>query len=340
MMRNPLRTIFCLLAISGLVSAWAQEEQAPEPEAEPDQEVEISEENYRRHMELGDVELQRNTFPVTDYAAQAELQKMSRLPEASQRHLRDQLRDQIMQGGPWTPADAEREYPFVPSRAARGDGELRGKESEAWEELVGEYHAREAQMQANAPAGGGQGQAADAGDGQARMGVEEMSARTKAAAQQANAGRDGAAQSDQDSLQGDPQAADPMASGSEESALQFLTGGKATAAGQAANKREQAEAPAAGTEQNALQKLSADADASSTAAADSQAAQSQAAQSQSAQAQSPQEQSSQDQSAQKKDERPEVEFREEGVLAIRDLDKARGVVPAEDDDDATDDKDP
>ena len=121
-------------------------------EAEPaaDQEVEINEDNYRQFMELKDAMRQRTVLPENAYQSQAGLQKLDKLPESSQKHLRNQLREVIVEGEAWQPGDEDREYPFEPSSAAATDPALRKQETEAWGELVDGYHAREADIYANA----------------------------------------------------------------------------------------------------------------------------------------------------------------------------------------------
>jgi hypothetical protein len=300
-MRPALLLSLTLLLLGAPLCLWAQDDSEAEAEngtevgtetGSGDREVEINEENYRRHMELGDVDLQGNNFPVTDYGAQAQLQKLSRLPEASQRHLRDELRDIITQGGPWTPAEAGKTYPFEPSDAARGNSELRRMESEAWEELVSSYHQREAAMDAGRQAGTdpgddergevtqGDGEGGQQPDGQQRdaLNLQAMAAATPAPGQRGETSGQAS-----DALSGNPQNADPTPSGSTQSAMEFLS----------------ARSPSA-----------AQAEASPESAQDSQDAQD---------AQDAQDQEQQDQ---------EVIFREDGVLAIRDLEQVRGVVPA------------
>jgi hypothetical protein len=73
-----------------------------------------------------------------------ELEKIDRLPEASRDNIREQLIDLIMENGEWSPGDAERDYPYRPSAAARDDPDLAREEQEAWDEQIEKYHAREA----------------------------------------------------------------------------------------------------------------------------------------------------------------------------------------------------
>jgi len=146
---------------------------APGAEAEaedPSRETDVSEDNYRRYMELQDRRLERPAFPAAALQPGG-LQKMGELPESSQKHLRNQLRGIILQRGAWTPAEREKNYPFVPSAAARVDGDLLRREAEAWAELVAEYHDREEASLAarngrpvsGAPGASGSGEALAAG---------------------------------------------------------------------------------------------------------------------------------------------------------------------------------
>ncbi len=126
---------------------------------DPSRETDISEDNYRRFMELDDRRLERPAFPAAAMQPGSQLQKMGQLPESSQKHLRNQLRGIILARGDWTPEEIGRDYPFVPSAEARADSQLLRDEIEAWAELVTEYHEREAAVYAagsgtpGAPAG-------------------------------------------------------------------------------------------------------------------------------------------------------------------------------------------
>lgn len=123
-------------------------EQATEP-VQPDQEVEVNEDNYRQFMELRDGLQQRTIAPQDSFESRSGLQKLDQLPEASQKHLRDQLREIISRGDRWQPGDENADYPYVPSEGARANAKLQSQEAEAWGELVDNYHAREAQIHAN-----------------------------------------------------------------------------------------------------------------------------------------------------------------------------------------------
>ena len=112
--------------------------------------MEINEDNYRQFMELKDSRLQRNMLPENSYQSQAGAQKIDKLPEESQKHLRNELREIIIQGDPWQPGDEDTNYPYVPSKAATTNQALQKQEAEAWGELVNDYHKREADIYANA----------------------------------------------------------------------------------------------------------------------------------------------------------------------------------------------
>lgn len=150
-----------LLLCSGffaIATASAQSEPTPvdsktveEPTKsnKPDsQEVEYNDQNYRRFMELKDQPGKRNSLPTNTY--QSGTQKLDKLPESSQKHLRNQLREIILDEAEWAPGDENKEYPYVASDAAEKDPTLQQQELEAWGELVGKYHQREAQIYARA----------------------------------------------------------------------------------------------------------------------------------------------------------------------------------------------
>ncbi|GMR15534.1 MAG: hypothetical protein BMS9Abin30_1166 [Gammaproteobacteria bacterium] len=169
--------ITVLLLWSGLFLAplvVAQAETAPaEEKANPgSQEVEYSEDNYRRFMELRNENLQKSSMLTNAY--QPGTQKLDELPEASQKHLRNQLREIILEEGEWAPGDENKEYPYVPSEAAQSNPGLAQQEAEAWGELVGKYQQREAQIYANSSrlksASGAEGGAPGASRAQANAG--------------------------------------------------------------------------------------------------------------------------------------------------------------------------
>ena len=302
-MKSLLHLIRPLLLLTLLfgVDCFAQDneapgtnENAPDSTAAPaSQAVEINEDNYRQFMELRDARQRRNVLPENAFKPQSGLQKMDDLPEASQKHLRNQLREIIVQGDEWQPGDEGTVFPYVPSEAASDDPELQNKEAEAWGELVDSYHKREAEIYANAsrteaamasmdPAGGGQGQ----GEGQQSSGSQAGQSESGMAEQSTESGRSG-----QDGVADSysPGASDPNSrstAGVSQNAMEFIrqqmnqaegansgnastpannigTGQAQTGAGEQAGKEQPSAAatsPASGLANNAGQSESADAD--------------------------------------------------------------------------------
>jgi len=150
--RRHLQGFLMLFLLTPAVLAARQDTPADEPDdagaANRSQEVEVSEDNYRRFMELKERPYEHAPLPIEAYDPQAELEKMGKLPEESQKHLRNQLREIILQGEAWQPGDENKDYPYVPSADARRDATLQREENEAWVELVGKYHEREAAIYA------------------------------------------------------------------------------------------------------------------------------------------------------------------------------------------------
>ncbi len=143
-------SVFAQDSEPALASDAEVEEAAPaEPEIPASQEVEINEDNYRQFMELRDANRQRDIIPEDVFKPDTGLQKLQKLPEDSQKHLRNQLREVISQGDEWQPGDEETEYPYTPSEAASTDPSLAKQELEAWGELVDGYNQREAQIYEN-----------------------------------------------------------------------------------------------------------------------------------------------------------------------------------------------
>jgi hypothetical protein len=165
---------FALATVPAISLSQDSETSATDPESDdPSRETDISEDNYRRFMELDDRRLERPAFPVSAVQPTSGLQKMGQLPESSQKHLRNQLRGIILSRGAWTPAERDATYPFVPSAEARGDAQLLRQEAEAWNELVNEYHDREAAILAGAtgqPTGEGDGTPSDPRSGEQAAG--------------------------------------------------------------------------------------------------------------------------------------------------------------------------
>jgi hypothetical protein len=206
-------------------------------------------------------------------------------------------------------------------------------ESEAWDELVAEYQAREAELQARAGMMGGEGQTGDSGDGSAagrentQPGAETGALELDALATAGSAGR--AAPSGEASPSGQPPAGDQAQRGSSQSALEFLTAG----AGSAASNAEPSATPTA--EKSATSTGSAgESQPSATSAEAGQPGQPASPETASATAANAEAKTESSEESQETTEAQDIEFREqEGVIAIRDLDKARGVTPVVEDDD-------
>ncbi|MGD9265358.1 MAG: hypothetical protein PVJ71_06235, partial [Lysobacterales bacterium] len=154
---NSWRFTWLIVALLLAPAAYSQQEPEPaqeeagqsEPAADSGQ-VEANEDIYRQFMELKDGLQQRAPSPQDSWQSRSRLQKIDELPEDSQKHLRNQLREIIVDGGPWQPGDQDKLYPYVPSEAAQDNYRLQNQEAEAWGELLDSYHAREAQIHANA----------------------------------------------------------------------------------------------------------------------------------------------------------------------------------------------
>ena len=203
------------------------EETAPDSEEVPaGQEVEINEDNYRQFMELKDARQQRDMLPENSYQSQAGAQKIDKLPEESQKHLRNELREIIIQGDEWQPGDEETDYPYVPSKPASTNQALQKQEADAWGELVDNYHKREAEIYGNASRskaastgatgeGSGEGEGPAGGNmGQGREGQQ--------ASQQNNAEQSSTAGSYSPDSSNDPNAT--STEGVSQNAMEFLKG--------------------------------------------------------------------------------------------------------------------
>ncbi len=245
-----------LISLSVLLYASPGFAQDDEPVTEPDpdidteetvpagQEVEINEDNYRQFMELRDARQQRNILPETAYRSRSGMQKIENLPEDSQKHLRNQLREIIIQGDQWQPGDEGSEYPYVPSDAAKTDQALQKLEAEAWGELVGNYHKREAEIYANSSrskaaaaaastSGGKSGskQASTGGDQGSTDGSAGQTGENQQGGQQGSLGQTSSADSYSPGAVNDPNA--KSMEGVSQNALEFLqqSGNHTAAAG-------------------------------------------------------------------------------------------------------------
>lgn len=138
------------LLLAPLIFAQA-ESSATKPATETEKtgsvETEYNDDNYRRFMELKDQPGKTSSLPTNSYKSGTE--KLDELPAASQKHLRNQLREIILESDAWAPGDKNSEYPYIASEAAEQNTALQQLELEAWNELVGKYHEREARIYAN-----------------------------------------------------------------------------------------------------------------------------------------------------------------------------------------------
>ena len=331
----------CLCLAEG---AWAQDtDEAAEDAPSASQETDVNEDNYRRFMELRDQEIQRPSQPYAVLAPPGNLEKMDKLPEESQKHLRNQLRGIILESDRWTPAEAGKTYPFVASAAGERDPRLQKMEAEAWGELVENYHAREAEIQQAGARARSATADPDAGRMKLRDTPGEAGSSSRSESPQRGAAGTGGADGAHESA--------PREAGVTQSALEYLTGaqGHAGPAGSPVSAARQGESG----RDNADDTAQGGTDAATTEAADpgdSQALQAQAASGNEASdaandavtetSESPAteqvqrleinaSEASETADAQQADrERTEVDYRSEGVIAIRDLDKLQGMTPS------------
>jgi len=298
-------------------------------------EVEYNDDNYRRFMELKDQPAQSSSLPTN--AFNPGKQKLDELPEASQKHLRNQLRQIIMEAGEWAPGDENNKYPYVASEAAQEDPGLKQQEAEAWGELVGKYQEREAQIYANSSrpkfATGGKTGAQAASQAQAQTQAQADGAESAAASDSgadANSGQKGDGQEQEQQPGEEKQSASSASKDARSSSSSSAT----------ANPDDPDSASQSGVSQSALQYLMSNRDAgNSKTAGDSQSTQNQSAQNQSAQNQSAQSQSTQNQSAQNQSTQPQsAESQSTAVqqpgqpvvfssdtLSVKDLQNAQGI---------------
>lgn len=145
-MRNPVHTlIFALwLTTAGTPLAVAQDNLPEDATDRSSQQVEESDEAYRRRMELEDARTRDPGYTVPSGSVSRDLEKIDKLPEKSRDNIREQLIDVIVENGEWEPFDALREYPYEPTAAAQAEPQLLKEEQEAWDEQIQKYHAREA----------------------------------------------------------------------------------------------------------------------------------------------------------------------------------------------------
>jgi hypothetical protein len=269
--------IIALLALAGLASmpASAQDPQVTGDRDGSSQQVEESDEAYRRRMELEDARRsQQPTYTDPGGGYQREPEKIDKLPPESRENIRDQLVDIIMENPDWEPSDALQEYPYEPTEAALANASLLQQEQEAWDEQVEKYHAREAEAfgayrgpvagpgNPDGAEGGQQGQAGEQGqDGNGGQQGSEGGQQGGEAGSQGQAGTYQPYQPSEDSAEDTVSTA-----GVSESALDFLRTQRAPAAGNpaaeeagAAEQQSQATAAESGTEATQAQAEDAEA---------------------------------------------------------------------------------
>ncbi len=180
-------------------------------------------------MELKDQQRQRNIIPETVFKPQGSSQKIEALQEDSQKHLRNQLREIILQSEQWKPGDELQLYPYVPSARAQNSQSLQTQEAEAWDELVSEYHQREAGIYANstrseavmASANGQSNQSEGSANGNKGEENDEGRNKEEQAAEASDTGQNGAS-ADSYSPSSSSDAASTITAGISQNALEFL----------------------------------------------------------------------------------------------------------------------
>lgn len=143
MNRHATKLLLLMALLPGMyVQSWAQDKTTSTGE-DASQRTEESEEAYRRRMELEGAR-DSATYSDTSYSSQVEQEKIDKLPPDSQKNIRDQITDIIIENGRWEPSDVLEDYPYQPTEAAEKDPALMEQEEEAWAEQVDKYHEREA----------------------------------------------------------------------------------------------------------------------------------------------------------------------------------------------------
>jgi len=245
-MKQLLSLSALLLVVTVLTSTipvFAQDNEATPPAADKteaanteesrpssSQEVEINEDTYRQFMELKDANRPGDIIPETAFKPGSGLQKLDKLPEESQKHLRNELREIIVQGDPWQPGDENADYPYTPSAAASKNPALQKQEQEAWGELVDSYNQREAQIYAERagnratmnPQDGQGGQPGGGAGKEGKEGEDKEGLAGQATEQESSPDRDDTAGAFSPDAVNDPNAQNT--SGVSQNALEFLQG--------------------------------------------------------------------------------------------------------------------
>jgi len=212
------------ITVLACASAFGQGD-APDPgsgsataDEDTSRRVDESEESYRARMELRDQRYQEQKRSNMIYSSHGETSKLDQLPEASQEHIKQQLREMIMASRQWKPGEDVSDYPYEPSSAAQTDAKLRNQEREAWAEQLDKYQQREAAAYADAQRGrDGAADDGESGNGKA----DRNAAGSSSASSQRAAGKN----RDSDSFSESPEAAEEISdAGVFENALSFVRG--------------------------------------------------------------------------------------------------------------------
>jgi hypothetical protein len=225
--RMRLIGLVVVFLLSVCVNGMAQQQDDPvDPGASDD--VEMGEDQYRRSMELEEADDPVDLSPQGGFDVKRDLKKIDKLPPKSRQHLRAELRGIIIEEGQWTPEDADKEYPYEPSDAAKTDSDLRQAEEEAWDELVDDYQQREAEAYAasNGTQSGAQG---GAGNESSTAGESGSAGSENGGDGQQNGGPSGAYNP---GSAGEDEGDEPYTEGVSQSALDFLKGVPAAGGGE------------------------------------------------------------------------------------------------------------
>ncbi|MBT8039738.1 MAG: hypothetical protein HKO85_06190 [Xanthomonadales bacterium] len=229
------RVTLTLLMLAAALIATVANAQDPKVTGDQDgssQQVEESDEAYRRRMELEDARYRDPTYTDPAGSWSRELEKIDTLPPESRENIRDQLVDVIMDNPDWKPGDALEEYPYEPTAAAQADADLLEREQAAWDEQIEKYHAREAEAFGayRGPVAGPGNPSGESGGQQGQQGQQgEQGGGDGAQGGGQDDGQDGQNSSDQADRsagtyqpQSDRQDEGPSTQGVSESALDFL----------------------------------------------------------------------------------------------------------------------
>lgn len=252
MYKTMTLSLLLVLLPGGGSGPWAQNTDNTDqtaPEGGSSQQVEESDEAFRRRMELEDARRRDPGFAIPTGNYQRDLEKIDKLPDESRDNIRDQLVDIIMENGEWKPSDALEDYPYQPTAAAQADAELMKQEQEAWDEQIEKYHEREAQAWGayrgpvagpGNPTGeeGGAGGATQGQQG-SEQGAQQESGQNGQDGADGNDGEQGSAGTYQPYQGGSADSSDEESTeGVSESALDFLMRGRQAGAQQAAQQTQ------------------------------------------------------------------------------------------------------